>query len=97
MLAVADSEDRGMDVKHGRINRGAARIVHAGRTAGDDDAFPADEIGSGGLTGSYFRVHAQIAHFSSDQVAILPTCIKNSYLGLQINSRLSAFSFQPLT
>src|ERR1051325_4084164 len=71
LLPVANSQNRGVRAQQARIERRAAGIVDARRTAGNDDASASSQLGGRSFAGSDIGVYAQVAHFSRDQVAIL--------------------------
>ncbi len=62
---------------------GLRGIVNAGRSAGNDDAFPAVQRGDGSFAGRDLGVDSQVADFTRDQMTILPACVEDGYLWAQ--------------
>src|ERR1700689_3107153 len=60
LLAIADAKYGWRTSKDFRIDRGAGRVVNAGRTAGNDQALAPRQFSGGGLAGAEFRVYSKI-------------------------------------
>ena len=83
LLPVANSQHCRANAQQPGIDGGAASIVDARWAARDDNALPSCKFGGWSFTRSYFRVDAEIADFSGDQVAVLSTSVEDRYLRLQ--------------
>jgi hypothetical protein len=75
LLAVADAEDGNIAGEKGRIDRGAACFINAGRAAGDDDGPGVFELGEACFAGPDFGVDALFADFARDEMGVLTTRI----------------------
>ena len=86
LLAVADAHDRAAERENGGVDRGASRVVDAARSAGDDDAAGVRELGGRGLADADFRVDAQFADLTGNQVTVLAAGVEDDNLrcGVQI-------------
>ncbi len=84
LLAVADAEDGGAGGEQRGIDGGAAGIVNAGGSAGDDDSFSSGERGDGSFTGGDFGVDSEVANFAGDEMAVLSSGIEDGDLRGQI-------------
>ena len=86
LLAVANAEHRNAGIEQCRIDGGAARIVNAGRTAGDDDAFASGQRGRRRFAGSHLGVNAQFADFTGDEMTVLSSGVEDGDLRGQLLS-----------
>ena len=80
LVAVADAEDGRAGSKQRGIDGGAAGIVNAGRSSGDDDAFASTERCRRSFTGGNFGVDAEIADTAGDEMTILSSGVEDGNL-----------------
>jgi len=84
LLTVADAEHGRTRSEQRRIDGGAARIVHARRTARNNDALAPEERRGRSLAGHDLRIHSEVANFAGDQMAVLSAGIEDSDLRCQL-------------
>ena len=77
--AVADAQHRDAGVIQRRIDLGGIRIMHAGRTAGEDDALRPvrQDFRQGRVPGDYFGIDVAFPDPAGDQLRILAAEIKD--------------------
>src|SRR5579871_4186028 len=83
LLAVANSEDRRAGFEKRRVDGGALRIVNARGPAGYNHAAAAREFRGRRLAGRDLCIHAQVANFAGDEMAILSSGIEDGDLWVQ--------------
>ena len=86
LLPVANAQHRNSGIEQRRIDGRAAGIVNAGRTAGDDDPFASCQLGGGRFAGSHFRVNAEFADLTGDEMTVLSSGVEDGDLGGQLLS-----------
>ena len=76
--------------KNGGIDGGAAGVVNAGRSAGDDHALGGRQFGGGSFAGAHLGVDAQFADLAGDQMAVLPARIEDDDLRIEVQVSMLA-------
>ena len=80
LLAVADAEYGNALGKDGWIDRRAAALIDAVRSARNDETFPATEFARRSFARPYFRRDTKVANLSRDEMTVLPACVEDGNL-----------------
>jgi hypothetical protein len=63
------------------VDIGTARLKHACRAAGDDDALAPPQFRCGRIAGLYICIDAEFPNPAGDQMCVLPAGIEDGNLG----------------
>src|ERR1700686_2915473 len=80
LLPIADAEYGNALGKDSWIDRRAACLIDAVRSAGNDETLPATEFASRSLARPHFRRDTKVADLSGDEMAILAARVQDGDL-----------------
>jgi hypothetical protein len=86
LLAIANTEDRGAGSEQFRIDSGAAGVIYARWTAGDNDTFASCQRGRRRFAGRDFGIDTEFTDLAGDEMTVLSSGVEDRDLGGQILS-----------